>query len=149
MVPATILWQISGLSCSFHQRHTHFFISHQSNHGKSSKLVSLFFVVKSPCCRAASYRVPQTFSMPQTSALFTHCILRSYPLWMSRSLEGRHTNRSFSALVYDGYRVPIFSFTKNFRLSIQPDLSTEMVPLEKGGSNERFEKVFQAVPFQC
>ena len=61
MVPATILWQISGLSCSFHQRHTHFFISHQSNHGKSSKLVSLFFCCQIPMLPSCFVQSPPDF----------------------------------------------------------------------------------------
>ena len=88
-----MLWQNSGLLCSFHQRRTKFFISHKSNHWKCSSLESLFFVWKSPCCLAASYRAPQTFSIPQTSALLTDCFV-----YHCGCREGRHTKRSFHHL---------------------------------------------------
>ena len=115
------------------------------------KIGVTFFCFKIPMLSSCFVQSPPDFFYAPDICTFyalysTVAPIMDVPL---STVEGQHTNRSFSVLVYDGYKVTIFSLTKNFRLSIQPDFSIEMVPLEKGSSNERFEKVFRVVPFQC
>ena len=145
MVPATILWQISGLSCSFHQRHTHFFISHQSNHGKSSKLVSLFCCCQIPMLPSCFVQSPPDFFYAPDICTFYALYSTVVPI-MDVPLSGGSAHKPlFFCISVRWIQSANILHHKKIQTVYSTRFSTAMVPLEKLFENFYSNLLFEAL----